>query len=138
MKTSNFWIYKGAGRISISRYQPRFLPKDYAVFKALAPGAWFNKVDEAEYRRLYQEILDSLNPREVWDELHRLAGEAEPVLLCYEKPGEFCHRRIVAEWFYNELGKMVRKYAPVPKNKEKKPKPRLINTNNIVLPQNFL
>lgn len=29
------------------------------------------------------------------------------VLLCYEKPGQFCHRRLVAEWFEQELGLVV-------------------------------
>jgi hypothetical protein len=44
----------------------------------------------------------------VWGELHRLAvhrlaGGAEPVLLCWERPpftaDNWCHRRMVAAWF---------------------------------------
>ena len=48
------------------------------------------------------EILALLEPQLAWNELHRLAGEgAEPALCCYErlqKEGEWCHRRIVANW----------------------------------------
>lgn len=47
-----------------------------------------------EYTTLYREtVLDQLNPQEVADELGDNA-----ILLCWEAPGKFCHRHIVAEW----------------------------------------
>jgi uncharacterized protein (DUF488 family) len=58
--------------------------------------------DEATYRAAYQKILDRLDPRKVYDEL----GE-DAILLCWEKPGEFCHRRLVAEWIEAHLGVKV-------------------------------
>jgi uncharacterized protein (DUF488 family) len=61
------------------------------------------KMDEATYRAAYQEILDRLDPRKVfYDDL----GE-DAILLCWEKPGEFCHRRLVAEWIEAALGVKV-------------------------------
>jgi uncharacterized protein (DUF488 family) len=74
-------------------------------YKKLAPKLWFFKKykqdgDEAFYREQYQkEILDQLDPAEVYKELGERA-----VLLCYEKPGDFCHRHIVSEWFEKHLG----------------------------------
>lgn len=113
MKTSCFSLYKGDGRISIARYAPRNTPAGYHAFKKLAPGPWFNSVSTTRYIELYDnEILAKLNPEKTWNELHLLAGNAEPVLLCWERPGEFCHRHLVAGWFERELGVTVTEYDP--------------------------
>jgi hypothetical protein len=109
MKTSSFFSFSGEGRICVARYAPRRLKAGYRIYRRLAPGSWFNSVSKEEYERLYQaEVLDKLNPQEVWDELHKLANGAEPVLLCYEKPPfddrNFCHRRLIAAWLERELG----------------------------------
>lgn len=109
MKTSAYHIYCGPGRIGISRGQPRYgasggrVPPGYRMYRALAPGPWFRSVSVLEYVRRYRhEVLDRLDPREVWEELHRLAESEEPVLLCFERApfsrSNWCHRRIVAEW----------------------------------------
>jgi hypothetical protein len=108
MKTSCFSVYEGPGRISIARYAPRGTPAGFRIFKALAPGEWFNKVPEAEYRRRYfGEVLGELDPSEVVAQLEDLGGGAEPVLLCWEKPPltprNWCHRRMVAEWLKSTL-----------------------------------
>ena len=112
MKTSSLLTYKGPGRIVISRSVMRGLPAGYRVFKALAPGPWFNSVSKEEYIDLFnKEILMPLDPVETWERLHDLAGGVEPVLLCYEKPPlteeNWCHRTLVADWFQKELGHTV-------------------------------
>jgi hypothetical protein len=109
MKTASYFTFKGAGRVSISRSLPKGMAMP--VFQPLAPGAWFRSVDEPEYRRRYFEQLGKLNAQVVWDELHQMAGSAEPVLLCFERPPftaeNWCHRRMVAEWFASELAAEV-------------------------------
>jgi hypothetical protein len=113
MKTSCFSLYKGEGRISIARYAPRNTPAGYHTFRKLAPGNWFNSVSTSRYIELYEhDILAKLNPERTWNELHMLTGNVEPVLLCYELPGEFCHRQLVARWFRRELGIAVEEYDP--------------------------
>ncbi len=62
-----------------------------------------------QYRHIFfRDILGPLDPQKVADDLQRLAGKFEPVLLCFEKPpfdaSNWCHRRMVAEWFGNTLG----------------------------------
>lgn len=109
MKTASFKTYTGPGRISIARYAPRQTPAGYRMYKRLAPGGWFNSVAPEEYRRLFDlEVLKPLDPSVVLDELIKLAAPHEPVLLCWEKPpftpSNWCHRRIVADWFKRELG----------------------------------
>ncbi|AXC64745.1 hypothetical protein E2G82_21230 [Salmonella enterica subsp. enterica serovar Ramatgan] len=113
MKTSCFSLYKGDGRISIARYAPRNTPAGYRIYSKLAPGTWFNSVSEAKYNELFKnEILARLDPQRTWDELHAMTGGYEPVLLCWERPGEFCHRHLVAGWFERELGVTVSEYDP--------------------------
>jgi hypothetical protein len=117
MKTSSFKLYTGPGRISIARYAPRGAPEGFRIFKGLAPGPWFNSVPYDEYLHRYNtEILHQLDTQRTWDALHFLAGGAEPVLLCWESPpftawdccndkrANWCHRRIVAEFFERTLG----------------------------------
>lgn len=126
MQTSNFWNYTGPGRIIISRGYPRQLGVGYKIYKKLAPGEWFKQpeyqANEAKFReRYFREILGSLNPQAEYEHLHTLAGNAEPVLLCWEKDpskhDEWCHRRMVAEWFHDALGVTVPEYVPGKKPK---------------------
>ena len=109
MKTASFRTYTGPGRISIARYAPRDTPAGFRIYRPLAPGTWFNSVDERRYRELYFGQLAQLDPRVVVMDLEALAGaDVEPVLLCYERPPftatNWCHRRMVSEWFARELG----------------------------------
>ena len=115
MKTASFFTYTGPGRVSISRFPPRNTPAGFRIFKALAPGAWFNSVDRIEYERLYALQLALLDPQATWDALQALAGDHEAVLLCYEKPPftatNHCHRRLVSRWFQRQLGHVVDELA---------------------------
>jgi hypothetical protein len=111
MRPASFFTYTGAGRVSIARFPPRDTPKGFRVYKALAPGPWFNSVDKPEYERRYAEQLAQLDPAQVRADLEGLAGEHEPVLLCWEKPPfsekNWCHRRLVARWLLDTSGLQV-------------------------------
>jgi len=115
MKTSDYATYQGPGRIAISRSVPRYIRSGYRVYRTLAPGPWFKSVSYGQYREKYFHQLSLLDPLQVWNALHHLAGDHEPVLLCYEKgpfdSGNFCHRRMVAEWFETELGFVVPEWS---------------------------
>lgn len=73
-------------------------------YKKLAPRYWFFmewKVshDNVYYvKRFKQEVLSKLNADAVVKELLSLSGEKPFALICYERPGEFCHRHLVADW----------------------------------------
>ena len=77
------------------------VPKWYkgALYKELAPPWDLVKIkDEETFTRLYKErVLSTLSPLHVADELD---GK---VLLCWEAPGVFCHRRVVAGWLEDNL-----------------------------------
>jgi hypothetical protein len=81
-------------------------------YKKLAPKYWFFKKykedgDEESYTKsYYKEVLNKLNPREVYNEL----GE-DAVILCWEAPDKFCHRHIVAEWLSDNLVIEIKEYG---------------------------
>lgn len=107
MKTSCFAISgKDPNAVSIARYiDSRYNPYRGKKYLDLAPSpalfkAWKNReLTEQEYEeRFYQETLTKTTPQKVLADL----GD-ESILLCYEPPGEFCHRRIVARWLEEAL-----------------------------------
>lgn len=82
------------------------LPKGYRgrTYQKLAPTRQMLKIQSEEtYTEMFTtHILSRLNPEQVAQEL----GDGS-IMLCWEKPGEFCHRRLVAEWMENALGIVV-------------------------------
>lgn len=101
-------------RVGISRGVPRRLPAGYRVFRALAPGPWFNSVGVEEYYRLYrEEILGPLDPKLIADSLLDMGNGRIPVMLCYEQPncGQWCHRAMTAEWLAETLGIAVPEFG---------------------------
>ena len=114
MQTSGFFVYSGTGRIVVSRGVPRggVIGKGYKMFKALAPRREMLKMAIGPYRDIYfNEILAAFDPQETWDKLHELVSGTEPILLCFEAPpftsSNWCHRRMIAEWFEDKLGYLV-------------------------------
>ena len=115
MLTASFFTYAGPGRVSIARYAPRGF-KGIPAYPPLAPAGDMLRMPRESYLPRYAAILADLDPRRVWEDLHRLAGDCEPVLLCWERPpfgaDRWCHRRLVADWFARELGASVPEYGP--------------------------
>ena len=105
MKTSYFANRKAAAdpkAVSIARWTPRWWAgRRYIV---LAPPVALLRLAKAglpwdefatEYRRY---VLDKLDPAKVLADLG-----PDAILLCWEKPGDNCHRRLVAEWLEKHL-----------------------------------
>lgn len=88
-------------------------------YKALAPKYWFFKKykedGDAEFYTLafQKDVCDALNVSTTLLDLQKLAGDKIPCLLCYEKPGDFCHRHIVAEWIKNNSNIKVEELGTV-------------------------
>lgn len=75
--------------------QFKVLAPKWSFFKAYKDGKITSDEYTSEYYRL---VLDELDPHKTYRYLIDMYGE-DVTLLCYEKPGDFCHRRIVASWF---------------------------------------
>lgn len=76
-------------------------------YKKLAPKYGFfmeykKNHDESYYTEHFRsEVLDKLDAAAVMKDLAALIPDIEHkeiALLCYEKPSDFCHRHLVAEW----------------------------------------
>jgi hypothetical protein len=94
-------------RIGISRGVPRRMVPGYRMFRALAPGPWFNSLSTEAFIERYQtEVLDRLDPLQVLDRIQRLADARIPVLCCFERVGgpQWCHRSQAASWLAQSLG----------------------------------
>lgn len=86
-----------------------FYVKDH--LKNLAPS-WdiYNEYkqsgDAERYTKRYkEEILAAADKETVsdWLNLMMYRYEMDAILLCYEKPGEFCHRHLIAEWLGDDV-----------------------------------
>ena len=79
-------------------------------YKKLAPKygffmEWKKNHDNNYYIKCFSEqVLDKLNALTVMRDLIDLVNSMEDhigkeiALICYEKPSDFCHRHLVAEW----------------------------------------
>lgn len=118
MKTASWYTWRGEGRVGISVGTPRGMPAGYKLYRPLNPTRDMLHMARPEYEKIYFGMLGQLDPQKVWDDLHVMAKGAEPVLLCFERPpfteGNWCHRRMVADWFDRTLGHQVPEYGDQP------------------------
>ena len=75
------------------------------VYKPLSPGKFLFKYKnknsqygESEYMQDYWAQIKNLDPEKVLEELTELAGQEEPIIMCYCGRDNFCHRHLVARW----------------------------------------
>lgn len=77
---------------------------DGLQYKKLAPKydffmKWKENHDNNYYIKCFTEqVLNNLDPSKVYQELRNLAKSDDIALICYEKPSDFCHRHLVADW----------------------------------------
>jgi hypothetical protein len=90
--------------VSIARGSPRGFTGKKEL--RLAPTWPMLKMQKSEYDARFAELLAKLDAAEIYQTL----GE-NAVLLCWEKPGDACHRRLVAEWLEAALGIEIPEYG---------------------------
>ena len=105
--TSNFKIAGNLPQaVAISLGVPRgWTGRRYSV---LAPSRRLIKImDPQTFTKLYKaEVLDRLDPMRVIREM----GGDDFIMCCWEPPGEFCHRRVVAAWMRKHTGVLVQEF----------------------------
>ena len=114
MKTASFFTFSGPGSIGISLGKPRGMTVRCGFYRNLAPRREMLRMPYQVYRDVYfREILGPLDPRQVMDDLQLLAGDSEPVILCFERPpfhaNNWCHRRWWPNGSVTHLAWMYRK-----------------------------
>jgi hypothetical protein len=107
--TSNFKI---AGHLSQAVAISLGVPRGWrgARCTVLAPPRPLIKImDEATFIPLYRaQVLDKLDPHKIIRDL----GGDNFIMLCWEDPGVFCHRRVVAAWMEKATGIKIEEFNP--------------------------
>lgn len=65
--------------------------------QAVRDGKPINEIIDNYIKRYENEILFYLDPEEIYNDLK------DKILLCYEKPSDFCHRHLVRKWLNQNL-----------------------------------
>ena len=94
--------------VSISASSPEYfngkhissLAPTWDIIRAYKSG----KITEEQYSKWYIDLIleRHQNAQAVYNSIPH-----GTIMLCYEKPGEFCHRRVLAKWIEQELGHEV-------------------------------
>ncbi|MFZ2088591.1 MAG: hypothetical protein WAU47_08455 [Desulfobaccales bacterium] len=107
--TSNF---KNAGHLPQAVAISRGLPRGWRgrAYRPLAPTWGLVKIThQVQFIRLYRaQVLDKLDARQVLRDL----GSDDFIMLCWEYPEVFCHRRVVAAWLKKDMGREVPELDP--------------------------
>lgn len=105
-------IPEDAFTVQISTSKPKGMEVDvefemvYPDYKTMVAPHRDGSIDDAEYTRRYKEaVLDPKKDRilEAVGRMKEMAEDRDIYLMCYEKPGAFCHRYLVSN-FLNENG----------------------------------
>lgn len=86
--------------------QFRVLAPTYDIFKQ------YKQTGDSELytQRFYNERLNKLNALDIYKRLEILSEGKDIALICYEKPSDFCHRHLVADWLNKELNINVEEF----------------------------
>lgn len=88
--------------VAVCLYPPKWY--DGAVCDKLAPThEMMMGMRKEETRDFFaikyeEEILGRLKREEILEELQRISDGKDVVLVCYEKPTDFCHRKLIGKW----------------------------------------
>lgn len=107
----------GVKVIGISLYPPRWF--NGISLKQVAPTKsilFANGQTQEDYTRRYRSEVLSLQDMQQFLKTVEQASEGQDVALCcYEKPEDFCHRHILADWIKEKLGIEISEYGYTPK-----------------------
>ena len=109
----NMKAYRGMVCVGISIGTPKWLKVDIPNCRALNPKPYMLHMEREQYTRAYNQLLKGLSPQEIVRFLEEVSGGKDVVLLCYEKPEDFCHRQLVAEWLTRNGVSVEEYFKPV-------------------------
>lgn len=103
--------------IGISLYPPRWF--NGISLKQVAPTKSIlfanGQTQEGYTRRYRSEVLSQQDMQQFLKTVEQASGGQDVALCCYEKPEDFCHRHILADWIREKLGIEISEYGYTPK-----------------------
>ena len=107
------YMKEGLIPFSIARKSPQFYDGHrILMFAPEEELLWKYKngeVDAKEYARRYWHYLNNLDLDVVTPIVNALK-QKNVILLCYEKPTDFCHRHVLAKWLVDNFDVSVEEY----------------------------
>ena len=104
-------------KVQVSNSAP--VPVDIKFEKAIPDWAFIVKpykdglITKEEYEQRYTLQLDKFRENILGVIKYFSSTDKDYILLCYEKPGDFCHRHILADYINKALGEgIVKEYVP--------------------------
>ena len=106
----------GVNMISVAIGKPRFIAGIPQMLN-VCPTRYMvsGPCSHDEYLKLYDRILASQDANQVVKQIEMLSGGKDVALCCYEKPGDFCHRHILAKWITENTGIEITEFGVVEK-----------------------
>lgn len=103
----------GISIICVAIGRPKFV--DAPQMMNVAPTRYMlsDSCSHEEYLRLYDGILANQDAHQVVEQIKRLSNGKDVALCCYEKPGDFCHRHILAKWITEKTGIEVKEFGVI-------------------------
>jgi hypothetical protein len=99
--------------VATSIGQPKWplpYPLEHGLRDLMPFGLFGRDLPADEFKAGYRARLDRVGVDRLRAQFEAVAADhpGEPlVLLCWEKPGEPCHRRVFADWWYERTGQDV-------------------------------
>lgn len=109
--------YEEAGLtpVSVALVTPLFFkgPKwsFFAPRKQLLDAYKADEITQEQFSTYYTNNLEATINTELQKKLRYTIGKHNIVMLCYEKSGDFCHRKILADWLIKKLDIKVDEYT---------------------------
>lgn len=109
--------------IGVALWPPRFFRG--ISMKQVAPRRYMlnDSLTDEEYISMYRnDVLRYVDARSFIRQLEEAGRGMDVALCCFEKPGDFCHRHILAKWLNEQTGIEVSEFG-VAESKQETPKP---------------
>lgn len=109
--------------VSISLGVPKWFTGSKLYYLAPTRKMLSPEVSREQYIKLYNEILSRIKIKTLREDISILTrGEDVNIaLLCWEKPGDFCHRHLFAEWLKEKTGYEIKEFGVSEKTVPPKP-----------------
>jgi uncharacterized protein YeaO (DUF488 family) len=96
--------------VATSLSVPRWISYPVEPWPAVMPYGLLDVADPEVFRRRYRHRLHQRTPRILAELQERYAGWPL-ALCCYEPPGAFCHRLVLAGWITERIGEEVQELS---------------------------
>ncbi len=98
--------------VGISIGVPNFFKGN--TMKYLAPRRDMLNMKKEKYIPEYLKILENVSIDKIREDvgmISKIHGGKDIALLCFEKSGDFCHRRLFAEWLKEKTGYEIEEFG---------------------------